>query len=296
MPFREISQLQLAGLQWRKRHPRAKRLPRPLAPRHPVGIEREYQRDLRRYNQVLQNAVRAWVLPRLPSLVAHHAANRPNQRQDDASDVEDVFSQIELAVSQSYSTYELERLAKRRGVEVAAFNQETIAKNLQRVIGISPIFGDASLASELALFTSANVNLIESMTSDALAKMKTIMYSAFQQGDRAETLAKEIERYVDPSVGNVAARARLIARDQISKLNGQLTELRQTSLGISRYTWRTMGDDRVRDSHMDLADQIFSWDAPPDVGNPGEDFQCRCYADPVLEDVVPGISVEEEAD
>ena len=78
------------------------------------------------------------------------------------------------------------------------------------------------------------------------------------------------------------SRAKLIARDQVAKLNGELTKERQTDLGVTGYIWRTVGDERVRDEHADNDGQFFTWDSPPSTGAPGEDIQCRCWAEPVL--------------
>lgn len=49
----------------------------------------------------------------------------------------------------------------------------------------------------------------------------------------------------------------------------------------TRYIWRTEGDNRVRDSHEANDGEEFSTDDAPDTGAPGEDFNCRCWAEPV---------------
>lgn len=48
----------------------------------------------------------------------------------------------------------------------------------------------------------------------------------------------------------------------------------------THYIWRTSGDDRVRASHAANNGRIFSWDAPPETGHPGVDYNCRCWAEP----------------
>ncbi len=47
------------------------------------------------------------------------------------------------------------------------------------------------------------------------------------------------------------------------------------------YIWRTVGDDKVRGDHAAREGQNFSWDRPPEGGNPGEDYNCRCWAEPI---------------
>ncbi|MEM7295990.1 MAG: phage minor head protein, partial [Pseudomonadota bacterium] len=51
-----------------------------------------------------------------------------------------------------------------------------------------------------------------------------------------------------------------------------------------RYIWRTRGDGKVRSSHADRDGQVYSWDHPPEGGHPGQDYNCRCVAEPYYED------------
>lgn len=52
----------------------------------------------------------------------------------------------------------------------------------------------------------------------------------------------------------------------------------------THYTWRTAGDDKVRDAHAALAGQVFSWTSPPRSGHPGTEHNCRCWAEPYYGD------------
>jgi peptidoglycan hydrolase-like protein with peptidoglycan-binding domain len=46
------------------------------------------------------------------------------------------------------------------------------------------------------------------------------------------------------------------------------------------YTWRTVGDSKVRGAHAARRGLIFSWNDSPEGGHPGEDYHCRCWAEP----------------
>lgn len=97
-------------------------------------------------------------------------------------------------------------------------------------------------------------------------------------------------------------RARLIARDQVGKLNGELQQQRQADLGIERYIWRTVGDNAVRPSHAAMDGETCRWDDPTvylsgsrwanrsSIGgveeHPGQDYQCRCSADADFSEIV----------
>lgn len=46
----------------------------------------------------------------------------------------------------------------------------------------------------------------------------------------------------------------------------------------THYIWRTRRDGKVRSTHAAREGQVFSWNDPPQGGNPGEDYGCRCTA------------------
>ena len=82
---------------------------------------------------------------------------------------------------------------------------------------------------------------------------------------------------------HIEKHANLIARDQISKLNGQLNKVRQTSAGITKFVWRTQKDDRVRPRHRQLHGKEFGWEEGADGTIPGEPINCRCWGQAVID-------------
>lgn len=48
----------------------------------------------------------------------------------------------------------------------------------------------------------------------------------------------------------------------------------------NRYRWRTVEDGKVRAAHTRLSRTIRRWDDTP---NPGDNFNCRCWAEPVTD-------------
>ncbi len=65
-----------------------------------------------------------------------------------------------------------------------------------------------------------------------------------------------------------------------TRINQRLDQLRQRALGITHYVWRSQDDARVRPAHAQNDGRIFSWSTPPSTGHPGDDFGCRCSAEP----------------
>jgi len=52
------------------------------------------------------------------------------------------------------------------------------------------------------------------------------------------------------------------------------------------YIWRAMNDNKVRLKHQLYDGKIFDVDNPPDIGNPGDDYNCRCFQDFDIPDFV----------
>lgn len=81
----------------------------------------------------------------------------------------------------------------------------------------------------------------------------------------------------------------LIARDQIAKVNGYITESLHAAAGVTHYTWRATPDDATRQTHQDADGEVIAWasDGWPGAGFYGEAAhagmggQCRCTAEPV---------------
>ena len=137
---------------------------------------------------------------------------------------------------------------------------EAIGINLQTVIQ------NEGLEDSLISSTNENVKLIKTIPQQYFDKIETIVFNGTMQGTRARSMISEIVE-----IGfSTSKRAKLIARDQTSKLNSALNRQRQENLGVEEYIWRTAGDDRVRDSHKRNNGKVFRWDDPPDeTGHPG---------------------------
>jgi len=158
----------------------------------------------------------------------------------------------------------------------------SVVASVDRVIAIDvladPRLSRASVRELQAAWARENVALIKTMEADMFADLEAEVLKAVAQG--RTDLAKILEQ----RFGVAENRAKLIARDQVAKLNGKITEHRQTSLGIKKYQWSSSGDERVRKTHRALDGKVFEWSDPPPEGHPGMPIACRCTAEAVIED------------
>ena len=87
----------------------------------------------------------------------------------------------------------------------------------------------------------------------------------------------------EPVFYSLDSHSRMIAHDQISKLNAGLNRARQTAAGIESFVWETQKDNRVRRAHRALQGRKFTWSEGWDGVYPGEPVACRCWAKAVTD-------------
>ena len=107
-------------------------------------------------------------------------------------------------------------------------------------------------------------------------------------GARQEEVAEMIRR----SYRVTASKAKFLARQESNLFLSKYKESRYEQAGIKKYIWTTVQGSPahpVRPEHAKLNGKTFYFSKPPIVNkkgdrkNPGEDYNCRCVARPVLE-------------
>ena len=171
---------------------------------------------------------------------------------------------------------------------VNAQNKKRMQAAFERSFGIKTydIVREEKLENALERHIHRNVNLIKTIPLKHFSRIRGALSSGILNGDSAIDIRDNIRNIF----GVTEKRARLIARDQTAKINGDLTRLRAISVGSKRYTWIGRGKaEDERDTHVELNNKEFAWNDPPvtneqgDRNNPGGDYQCRCWARPIID-------------
>lgn len=138
-----------------------------------------------------------------------------------------------------------------------------------------------------------NVRLIKTIPNIYFNDVADALYKHFSGAPLPEGITERLS-----AIGGVTKnRAAFIARDQTSKLNGQLTRYRHESVGITKYKWRNSQDQRVvgnpsglypkptrgHGNHWEREGKTYYYNKPPADGNPGFAYNCRCYAEAILD-------------
>ena len=131
-----------------------------------------------------------------------------------------------------------------------------------------------------------NVKLIKAESKKYLRtydkQVQKLVKETVEEGWSTKTLKEAIKR----ATGIEENRANLIARDQVGKIFGQATKTQFKGIGLKKFEWITVGDNRVRSEHKDRAGQIYEWDNPPNGEIPGSAIACRCVAGIVVDEVI----------
>jgi SPP1 gp7 family putative phage head morphogenesis protein len=222
--------------------------------------------------------VRRLLVPKLEEI----AATQSKVAYTDAAHDElgEIIDEISQQFFEKWSRRRFGDVVRPVGEEVARFNAAQLNKQLSAAIAenisVDVVGVESWLASAIEEFTRENVALIRTIPEQFFSDLEKSIAREVADGARWEQLAALVEERYSVS----ESRAELIARDQVGKFNGDLSRVRQGELGIKKFVWRTMGDERVREEHQDRNGHVYEWSDPPDGETPGEPIQCRCFAEP----------------
>lgn len=266
---------------------------------YPHGIERKYYRQLQNFFKPLTDYVRNFVNENMEELLR---GDSPEVHLDAIPG--DTFRGMIYNLEDWLSVYmpDISELPADR-------NNNVILTALGKTADEAMDFGNKEFTRILAqgihvnLPTSApwwndmkaswvedNYTLITSNAKNYVSKINTLTEQAIVNGMSPGQLKKEIFAATESLSDK---HCKLLARDQMGKLNGQITQAQMEEVGLDMYVWSTAFDDRVRDSHAVMEGLLCRWDDASvcsyDGGktwvsrpsnavqlHPGQDIQCRC--------------------
>jgi SPP1 gp7 family putative phage head morphogenesis protein len=196
----------------------------------------------------------------------------------------------------------------RRNLTAWQKHTAALSTGIRRAIATAPV-GPAMLgllAEQVGLITSlplqAAVRVHENTLGALEAGSRYQEWTAIERGydpgtetwTRGEPeLNTELERalalaHPDATLQWLTNRATLIARTETARTASVLVQARAESVGAESYIWKTAGDWKVRPSHKRLNEHEFRWDEPPlsdppdHRSHPGQIWNCRCVALPII--------------
>lgn len=258
--------------------------------KYPQQAEREFQRVTNGYIRLLNELLKEH-LPEIRD--AARIEREANQRHDDTTDliakVTAVFDKMAAELERKTSGFGLYDKVEAMAHLTRKLTIREWKRAVKATLGIDLL--DDYYTGELYRkmmeeWVDENVGLIKTIPQESLGKMRRIVLEGYRKGETTTSIVKKIQL----TYGVDRRHAQLLARDQIAKLNSNITQRQQRDAGVQEYIWSTSGDSRVREGHKRLNNKRFRWDDPPVVDtrtgrrcHPGEDYQCRCVALAVFE-------------
>lgn len=192
--------------------------------------------------------------------------------------------------------------------EAKKFGDEEFARIIEKGIHVTPPISSPWWEDMKSSWAEDNYTLITSNAKKYVSQINTLTEQAIVNGLSPAKLKEQIKKATESLSDK---HCKLLARDQMGKLNGQITEAQMREVGLDLYVWSTAYDDRVRDSHALMEGLLCRWDDASvcsyDNGktwterpsgavdlHPGQDIQCRCVGlafYPELEAEMQGVSL-----
>ena len=236
--------------------------------KYPLSFERQYQKQL----SALVNNMKKVVNNNKYKIKAYLEKYRiDNEESELDNDIRNMIIEYELLIATDF----IERKVAEMFDNINSYNANEFRKSL----GVDIFASEEFLNATKDLWVKENMQLITSVKTQYFERIENIISNAIRNG----TTYTEVSEQIAKQTGLSLNRSRLIARDQIGTLNGQITKQRQTSAGITKYRWSTSKDERVRPDHQVREGKIFDWNKPPFDGHPGMPISCRCVAIPIID-------------
>lgn len=206
-----------------------------------------------------------------------------------------------------------EQIAENWVGKVNRYNKEKFMSHMRKALGIDiGAIVDEAMKDELEIMVMENANYIKSIPNYLVGHVADRVVQHFKGMPMPEnrTLRQQIKEEFKVSDG----RAKVLARDQTSKMNTSISAIRQVNLGIDCYVWKTVEDERVvgkpggvypkttklHKNHYIMQGLLCKW-ADPNVysedkgvtwkprtaqmphNHPGDDIMCRCRPAPFID-------------
>lgn len=222
----------------RKRKPRA---PKPVMPSK--DAERYYLAKMMELVRSMASGLIAVLDPELKRLKRDYIADAKPTMDGWTDDILAAIRGVSRRFSSSLFESQIQRVAASTVSRAEADNAEDFRKSVNQAVGVDfqLITRPRGMQDYLEASTAENVNLIKSIPDEYFKNVETIVLGGMKDGLAPTAIAKQIQE----QTGVSARRAKLIARDQVSQLNSDLTRQRQAAAGIEFYKAVDAGDQRV---------------------------------------------------
>lgn len=266
---------------------------------YPHGIEKKYYRELKGFFKPLTDYVTKYISENLEPLLRGDSDEiRLDAIPGDSFrkmiyNLEDWLSVYMPNISdlpESSNNNVIMTVLGNTADETLSFGNKEFMKIIEKGINVNLPTSSPWWEDMKSSWAEDNYSLIVSNAKKYVEQINTLTEQAIVNGFSPAKLKEGIKKATE---GLSDKHCKLLARDQMGKLNGQITQAQMEEVGLDLYVWSTSADDRVRDSHAVMEGLLCRWDDASvcsyDNGktwvdrpsgavelHPGQDIQCRC--------------------
>lgn len=181
-----------------------------------------------------------------------------------------------------------EKLHTKRLFEKVAGSINSQFKESIRKIRIAPEMSEAAKRRISEEYSQNMALYVKNFTEEQTKELRRQIEDMVFEGRRYESIIGLLQQ----QYGIARRKAHFLARQETSLLSSKIRETRYADAGIDDYEWQCVSgssaEHPVRPMHLALKGTRQKFSAPPvvnqqgDKRNPGEDYNCRCVARPIV--------------
>lgn len=195
--------------------------------------------------------------------------------------LEKMLDQLRNKSVREFSETQVRQIAKGFVQQTKDFSIRQVDEQIEAVAGVNPV-RSTTVKRAFNEAVEENVRLIKTIPNKYHNEVERVVHSGIIKGKSLGEMEKGIYKASRKTTNN----ARLIARDQSGSIMSAVTKQRHKDVGLKKFRWETVGDDRVRDEHEDRGGEVYTWKDGASGEYPGGPIQCRCVATVVEEEVL----------
>lgn len=205
--------------------------------------EREYAVQLRSLIRLMASELYREITPELKRLKPEYTADARVSMDSWVSDILAAIRKVSSRFTSNLFEAQAQRIAERTISRAEANNAQEFQASINKAVGVNmaAIVKPRAISDYLQASVAENVNLIKSIPAKYFQQIESLVLEGMKSGLAPTALAKQIQA----ETGATYDRAKFIARDQMAKINSDLTRKRQMDAGIEFYKSLDADDVRV---------------------------------------------------
>lgn len=167
-----------------------------------------------------------------------------------------------------------------------------VKKNVKHLNVIEPELSEQQ-KNEIAKAYTENMRqyAIKDFAQERIPEMRQKIQELVLKGYRTD----KVQELLEKEYGIMSRKAKFLAQNETTIMLAEYKKVTYQEMGFDKFIWRTITDGRERELHKQLNGTVWNYDNPPVIdertgqkGLPGQTYNCRCEAVPVMDDTKSG--------